>query len=81
MSWHFQGLSDKELGPAEDLCAYMLGGTLLFVSQQHRQEVPMLTEESPSACRSYGLNSPAHRVLKNKSALRAEIQSQGVKTD
>ena len=72
---------DEELAPVKDLCVYMLGGTLLFGSQQYSQKVPMLTGETPSAGRSYRLNSPAHWALKNRSALRAEIQSQGIKID
>lgn len=41
----------------------------------------MLSGETPSAGQSYGLNSPVHWALKNWSALRAEIQSWGIKTD
>lgn len=74
-------IPNKELAPVKDVCVYMLGGTLLFGFQWHSQEISMLTWQTPFAGQSLGLNSPMHWILKNQSALRAEIQSQGIKTD
>lgn len=66
----FPGLiPDEELAPVKDLCVHMFGGTLLFGCQQHSQEVPTLTGQTSFAGQSLGLNSPAHWVLKNQSAL------------
>lgn len=48
---------DKELVPVRDMGVHMVGGTLLFLSQQHSQEIPMLTEHIPSADQSLGLNN------------------------